>query len=95
MHCGHLAGSLIVFNVYVANYLPCLLNFKPTIMPEIKPKIPNTTKPAATPPAIAAMLDLLSEGTKGVCGKIKIVISATHQIFTININCKHLFGTDC
>ena len=71
--------------VYVANYLPRLLSFMPTIiMPEIKLKIPNTTKPPATPPTTAAMLDRLSKGTKGVCGKIKIVISATHQIlFTI------------
>ena len=87
MHCGHLAVSLIVF-VYVDNYLPCLLNFMPTIMPEIKLKIPNITKPPATPPATAAMLDRFSncKGTRGVCGKIKIVISATHQIFTIYIN---------
>ena len=98
MHCGHLqlAGSTIVF-VYVANYLPCLLNFMPTIMPEIKLKIPNITKPPATPPTIAAILasDRLSncKGTRGVCGKIKIVISATHQIFTINININNTLHT--
>ena len=75
--CGHLAGSVHVF-VYVASYLPCLLNFTATVMPRIKLKIPNTTKPPATPPNIAAVLDLLSKGTKGVCVcvcvKIKIVL---------------------
>ena len=54
--------------VYVASYLPRLLNFTATItIPESKLKIPNTTKPPATPPTIAATLDLLSEGTKSVC----------------------------
>ena len=55
--------------VHVASYLPLLLHFTATItIPESKLMIPNITKPQATPPTIAAILDLLSEGTnfKGV-----------------------------
>ena len=65
--CDHLLGGKAFVASYI--YLPRLLNFTATtcIMPESKLKIPNTTKPPATPPAIAAMLDWLSEGTKGVC----------------------------
>ena len=35
---------------------------------------PNTTKPPITPPAIAAMLDRLSEGTKGVCACVYVSV---------------------
>ena len=58
-------------------------------MPESKVKIPNTTKPPATPPTIAAMLDLLSNGTKGVVCEWCVLNNDcneahTHQICTIS-----------
>ena len=51
----------------IIKYLPCFLNFAATVMPKTrltKTTIPNTTKPPITPPTIAAMVDLLSKGTK-------------------------------
>ena len=56
-------------------------------MPESKLKIPNTTKPPATTPAIAAMLDMLSEGTKGVCVHVCVCVYVCVHVCVHNHDC--------